>query len=141
MNINQFNFSTQATIALSIGVLWLIFGIVADAMGAHLLASHLESKSLENIYTPAVRHLFNGGFGALLMITLYKISGKKFFLQSAWLLHLGVLLFSGTLLLIFVSKVYLSGHLAFLGRITPFGGLLMILSWLWLFFGLIRNIK
>jgi uncharacterized membrane protein YgdD (TMEM256/DUF423 family) len=139
MNINQFKFSTQAAFALSIGALWLIFGIVADAMGAHLLASYLESNSLSNLYTPAVRHLFYGGLGSLILVLLFSVSNKKYFIQSAWLLHLGVFLFSGTLLLIFVSKVYLSGQLTILGRITPFGGLLMILAWIWTFVGLIRK--
>jgi uncharacterized membrane protein YgdD (TMEM256/DUF423 family) len=139
MNINQFKFSTSEAMALSIAVLWMILGIVADAMGAHLFASFLENKALNNMYSPAVRHLFYGGLGSLILVLLFNVSNKRYFVQSAWLLHSGVLLFSGTLLLIFVSKVYMSVQLTFLGRITPFGGLLMILAWLWTFVGLIRK--
>ena len=121
------NWSATAATALALAV---IFG----AFGAHGLRDRLDAYST-SVYEKAVLYHFFHALGMLfvsLMPKLGYLSGR----QANWvcaLLLAGVVLFSGSLYVLAVTRI------PTLGIITPFGGLSFIAAWLALAWMLLRN--
>lgn len=121
------NWSATAATALALAV---IFG----AFGAHGLRDRLDSYST-NVYEKAVLYHFFHALG-LLFVSLMPKLGYLTARQTGWvcgLLLAGIVLFSGSLYVLAVTRIQT------LGIITPFGGLAFIGGWLALAWMLLRN--
>lgn len=108
-------------------ILSAIFGmlaIVSGAFGAHALKSVLSATALENWKTAVFYQLTH----ALVLLFLSTKPEHKLINTAAWCFSLGILCFSGSLYLLSLRDV-LELPLAFLGPVTPFGGLLLIGGW------------
>lgn len=104
----------------SIAALGLAIGIILGAFGAHGLKPILPENSFSAYETSVFYWLLQSV--AALSISLGK--------WPARLLLTGQLAFSGSLFLL--STQLLHGFkVAWLGPITPLGGLLLIVAWLW----------
>ncbi len=106
---------------LAAGAAFVALGIIAGAFGAHVLSGRLSSGALALWHT-AARYWMYGSFG-LALIGLAARGGRSF-TASAWLLFVGVVVFSGT-----VGAIAL-GAPHWLGAVTPLGGLAMIAGFL-----------
>ena len=102
-------------------------GVLLGATGKHALKEEVESKLYQNFETGLKYHQVHGV--ALLAIALGSlvVPGKtraSRLQASGWLMFAGLILFSGSLyLLAFTgSEIF--------GRVTPFGGTLIMASWL-----------
>ena len=110
---------------LSLACILAAVAISTGAFGAHFLREQLqlEVRALE-VCDIAVRYLFWNALGLGLLALL---SGME---RPSRLILYGVMVFAATLFL-----VALNGHLPFrsnwLGAVTPVGGVLMIVGWLW----------
>ena len=121
------NWSATAATALALAV---IFG----AFGAHGLRDRLDAYST-GVYEKAVLYHFFHALGMLFVSLMPKL-GYLSVRQTSWvcaLLLAGVVLFSGSLYILAVTRI------PTLGIITPFGGLSFIAAWLALAWMLLRN--
>ncbi len=111
---------------VSIAALNLAVAVMLGAFGAHALKTQLTPHLL-SVYHTAVQYQFFHALGLLILgigLRCGAVSARA--RVSAWLLQVGIVLFSGSLYLLAVSGI------GWLGVITPFGGSALIIGWLWL---------
>ncbi|NND94774.1 MAG: DUF423 domain-containing protein [Flavobacteriales bacterium] len=110
----------------------IALAVALGALGAHFLKEHLSADSLDSFETGVRYHLFHGL--ALLVIPCLPIAKNK--LKTPWrIMALGMILFSFSIYGLSTRSLFgLESGLRWLGPITPLGGILLILSWLWISF-------
>src|SRR5262245_8517576 len=109
---------------------WIFLGavlgaisVVAGAFGAHALAARLGPRELQ-LWETAARYLMYGGL-AIVLVGLFGAQGARRGVTAAgWCLLAGSVVFSGT-----VFGLALGGP-RWLGAVTPLGGTLLILGFL-----------
>ena len=114
-----------------------IFGIIAvvfGAFGAHALKAQLSVTALENWKTAVIYQFVH----ALALLLLATLPTNTFIRISAWFFTLGIVCFSGSLYLLSLRGI-LTINTAFLGPITPLGGLFFIIGWVCLFFSAFKK--
>lgn len=107
---------------LRISAINLAMAVAFGAFGSHGLKNIANDYQLQ-IWQTATLYLFIHALGLLAIGVLHTVSRHRASL-SAWLIQIGVLIFSGTLYLMAL------GLPKWLGAITPIGGTLMIIGWL-----------
>ncbi|MBE0442361.1 MAG: DUF423 domain-containing protein [Psychrobacter sp.] len=108
---------------IGIAAINMAVAVALGAFGAHGLKNIASAQQLEWWHT-ATLYLFIHTLGLLLVGLLIRL---KYITQTtAWLLQIGIIIFSGSL-----YAMTLGAPLWF-GAITPIGGVLMIIGWLWL---------
>ena len=122
--------SSIRQIAAIFGIIAVIFG----AFGAHALKAQLSATALENWKT-AVNYQF---VHALALLLLASLPTSTFIRLSAWFFTLGIACFSGSLYLLSLKDI-LTINTAYLGPITPLGGLFFIIGWACLFFSAFKK--
>ena len=97
------------------------------AFGAHGLKNRLDVYSM-SVYEKAVFYHFVHALGILLVAALSRTGALSISAEGrvAWLLLIGIIIFSGSLYALAISGVRI------LGAITPIGGLAFIAGWLML---------
>jgi uncharacterized membrane protein YgdD (TMEM256/DUF423 family) len=109
--------SRALRIAASLGLLAVALG----AFGAHGLRPLLTRNEAVSLWEKAVFYHF------IHAVILFILAGRAPFHRGPWLSFLiGIMLFSGSLYLLALTKLH------WLGAITPFGGVSFIVGWLWL---------
>ena len=119
----------SATGATALGL-----AVILGAFGAHGLRDRLDAYST-SVYEKAVFYHFIHALG-LLIVSLMPKAGYLSQNQAAWIcgfLSAGIVLFSGSLYVLAVTRV------PALGIVTPFGGVSFIAAWLMLAWVLLRN--
>ncbi|MEQ9376509.1 MAG: DUF423 domain-containing protein [Imperialibacter sp.] len=114
-----------------------VFGALAvgiGAFGAHSLKQHLLEIGRFDTFETAVRYHFYHTFALLVVGLLQLRFNNKYLRWSANSFLAGILLFSGSLYILCLAP-----NLAYLGIITPFGGLFFIAGWLITAFGISRQ--
>ena len=112
----------------------MALAVILGAFGAHGLRARLDAYSM-SVYEKAVFYHFIHALGVLIVSMMPK-AGYLSQSQGAWicgLLSAGIVLFSGSLYVLAVTRI------PSLGIITPFGGLAFIAGWLALAWILLRN--
>jgi uncharacterized membrane protein YgdD (TMEM256/DUF423 family) len=116
-----------------------IFGLTAvvlGAFGAHALKALLSPTDLD-AWKTAVSYQFYHTL-ALLFLSGFSKYRSRSIRFSYWAFSAGIILFSGSIYLLSFRAI--SGvNLSFLGPVTPVGGLLLILGWLFLLFAALKN--
>ena len=102
-----------------------MLAVVAGAFGAHGLRARLAPEQLESWATAAHYQLLHSV--VLLALALFAVYSGRSIKLPASLFTAGIVLFSGSIYLLVLTK------LRWLGPVTPIGGLLLILGWLSLF--------
>ena len=116
------------------GATALALAVIIGAFGAHGLRDRLDAYST-SVYEKAVMYHFFHALG-ILIVSMMPKAGYLSQMQAAWvcgLLTAGIVLFSGSLYVLAVTRVPM------LGAITPFGGVSFIAGWLMLAWVLLRN--
>ncbi|HYZ87049.1 MAG TPA: DUF423 domain-containing protein [Bryobacteraceae bacterium] len=118
----------------AIGAFGLGLAVILGAFGAHGLRDRLDAYSL-GVYERAVFYQFVHALGLLTMPLFLKAGmiAESSANRAAWLLLIGIVVFSGSLYALAISGIRA------LGAITPIGGLAFIGGWLLLGFGLLRS--
>lgn len=114
----------SARFALVLGALLMFVAVALGAFGAHALKARL-SPDLQAVWQTAVTyHAWHAlglvGIGLLLIHS----PDRPWAVLAAWMLLLGIVLFSGSL-----YAMALTGVKA-LGAVTPFGGVAFLAGWL-----------
>tara|TARA_B000000441_G_C21427080_1_gene169047 strand:+ start:114 stop:524 length:411 start_codon:yes stop_codon:yes gene_type:complete len=102
-------------------------GVILGATGKHALEGKVDEELSSGFETGLRYHQTHGV--ALLAVTLFSLClpssrRQKYLIISGWLIFLGIVVFSGSLYL-----MAFTGILDF-GKLTPVGGILLILGWL-----------
>tara|TARA_R110002096_G_scaffold200944_1_gene385193 strand:- start:1218 stop:1592 length:375 start_codon:yes stop_codon:yes gene_type:complete len=108
---------------IGIAAINMAIAVALGAFGAHGLEGRVSTQQLEWWHT-ATLYLFVHALGLLLVGLLIRL---KYITQTtAWLLQIGIIIFAGSLYAMTL------GAPRWFGAITPIGGVLMIVGWLWL---------
>ena len=102
-------------------------GVILGATGKHALEGKVDEELRSGFETGLRYHQIHGV--ALLAVSLCSLClpgsrRQKYLIISGWLIFLGIVVFSGSLYL-----MVFTGILDF-GKLTPVGGILLILGWL-----------
>ncbi|MDX8552974.1 DUF423 domain-containing protein [Tenacibaculum sp. 1B UA] len=118
------------TIAAVLGVIAVVLG----AFGAHALKAKLTSEAIESFQT-AVRYQF---FHVLLLlfVNMFTEFTNKEKNRISYFLIAGILLFSGSIYLIYLANVPAKG----IWFVTPLGGLLLIVGWSLLIYSFFKKV-
>ena len=111
------------------GALFGLSGVMIGAFGAHSLKALLTADQLA-IYHTGVDYQFVHALALLLLGTLAHHQSPKAWQVAAILFIAGVFIFSGSLYLLVLTDT------AWLGAITPIGGVSFIAGWAALLWGL-----
>jgi uncharacterized membrane protein YgdD (TMEM256/DUF423 family) len=120
----------------AVGAALLALAVALGAFGAHGLKDRLDPYSM-TVYEKAVFYHFLHALGILLVALLGRTGaiGAAGQARVAWLLLVGIALFSGSLYVLAVTGVRA------LGAVTPLGGLAFIAGWLLLAYEALRSQK
>jgi uncharacterized membrane protein YgdD (TMEM256/DUF423 family) len=109
----------------AIGAVLMALAVGMGAFGAHGLRNRLDAYSM-SVYEKAVFYHFIHALGILLTSLLARTNAISIAGQArvAWLLLIGIIIFSGSLYALALSGARI------LGAITPIGGIAFIAGWL-----------
>lgn len=108
--------------------------IAIGAFGAHGLKQMLDADALAT-FEVGVRYQMYHAFGILILGILPSIS-EKLKKGIFWFFIVGILFFSGSIYLLSMNSV-LPFDASTIGFVTPLGGLLFIIGWFLLAYGLL----
>ena len=120
--------------ALIIACLLGALSVILGAFGAHSLKGKLDPNLLESFKT-GVSYMFLHAI-VILLINSIKLLDNKILKLSNSFFFIGILFFTGSILLIVMGV-----PAKLIWFVTPLGGLLLILGWLSLAYGVWRNKK
>lgn len=119
---------------LRTGAVFGALAVITGAFGAHGLKPHLTDYQIA-IFEKGVQYQFYHTAAMLAVALLLKQSPDNQWLKRAgWCFILGIIFFSGSLYLL-ACRDLLPLPVAWVGPITPIGGLCFILGWGMLFMG------
>ena len=118
---------------IKIAIFLAVTAVALGALGAHALKYILSDSQLHSFETGVRYQLFHAI--TLLILALNTEKFNHHLKKSLKLMTTGVYLFSFSIYLLSIQDV-IGISLTFLGPITPIGGLLLITSWILLFFSI-----
>lgn len=117
-----------------LGSVLMFLGVGAGAFGAHGLSRYFEQyPDLSGTYDTAVQYLMIHGLALFAVAWISSNWPGRLANWAGYLFLLGILLFSGSLFLLVLTRV------GWLGAITPFGGAAFLAGWLCLALAAWRN--
>lgn len=125
--------NNKIKIFFAIASFMMALGIAFGAFGAHALKSILDEYFLK-IYNTGVQYHFYNTLGLFIATFIYalKPTSKKI-LISLWLIIIGMIIFSFSLYFLAIL------NMPILGAVTPIGGTLLIIAWLILAYGILKD--
>ena len=125
--------NNKIKIFFAIASFMMALGIALGAFGAHALKNILDEYFLKIYNTGVQYHFYNTlGLFAATFIYALKPDSKKIFI-SLWLIIIGMIIFSFSLYFLAIL------NMPILGAITPIGGTLLIIAWLTLTYGILKD--
>ena len=125
--------NNKIKIFFAIASFMMALAIAFGAFGAHALKSILDEYFLKIYNTGIQYHFYNTlGLFAATFIYALKPDSKKIFI-SLWLIIIGMIIFSFSLYFLAIL------NMPILGAITPIGGTLLIIAWLTLTYGILKD--
>ncbi|HET6244305.1 MAG: DUF423 domain-containing protein [Bacteroidetes bacterium] len=105
--------------------------VILGAMGAHALKDILHPDLL-NSFETGVQYQFYHSLALIGVASLQFNYQSKFFSFASWSFIIGIILFSGSIYLLTLRELLNMPGLRILGPVTPFGGISLILGWIFL---------
>jgi uncharacterized membrane protein YgdD (TMEM256/DUF423 family) len=119
--------------SIKIAILFCLSAVILGAFGAHSLKEVLSENQLSSFQT-GVRYQFFHGLTILILSFNMNYFTKR--LSSIIkIMSVGIILFSFSIYLLNIQDL-IGFSMSYLGPITPIGGLLLITSWIGLFFSI-----
>lgn len=118
---------------LAIASFMMALAISLGAFGAHGLKSILDEYMLK-VYNTGIQYHFYNTLGLFIATFIYalKPQSRKIYI-SLWLILIGMIIFSFSLYALTIL------NMPILGAITPIGGTLLIIAWLTLTYGILKD--
>ena len=117
---------------LILGTLFSLFTVILGAFGAHALKEQLTEYD-QSIYDKAVFYQMFHAMGIFVVTFIGDYYSSINISVIIWAFVLGIVLFSGSLYFLAVTKI------KWLGMVTPIGGTFFIIGWGMLFFKLLKT--
>lgn len=111
------------------GILGLLT-VVIGAFGAHALKNILIENGTLSTFETGVKYQFYHAIALLIAGILAEKISKSWMKRAVYSFIYGIILFSGSLYVLSLSR------LSFLGAITPVGGVLLIGGWVCMLWGI-----
>jgi uncharacterized membrane protein YgdD (TMEM256/DUF423 family) len=119
--------------SIKIAILFCLSAVILGAFGAHALKEVLSESQLSSFQT-GVRYQFFHGL-AILILSFNMNYFTKRLSSIIKIMSVGIILFSFSIYLLNIQDL-VGFSMSYLGPITPIGGLLLITSWIGLFFSI-----
>ncbi|TWD99529.1 uncharacterized membrane protein YgdD (TMEM256/DUF423 family) [Neobacillus bataviensis] len=116
-----------------VGAINAFLAVALGAFGAHGLKDRLDAHYLEIWKTGVTYQMFHATGILIIALLLGKVPMSSLFNWSGWLMLVGIILFSGSLYLLSLTKV------GVLGAITPIGGVCFLSAWVLMIVGAVKN--
>lgn len=123
---------------LAAGCLGAGLAVILGAFGAHALKQRLAETALQTFET-GVRYQMYHAFAILAAVWLAERLHSGLPLTAGWLFVAGVVLFSGSIYLLATRTLLGIESWAWLGPVTPLGGLCFIAGWIVLAVAVLRG--
>ncbi len=118
---------------LALGCINAMLVVIIGAFAAHGLKARLTVENMA-IFQTGVQYHFYHAVGLILVgLIAWHFPASPYLRWSAWLMVIGIVLFSGSLYTLSITNI------RWLGMITPFGGMAFILAWLVLTIGIVKS--
>jgi uncharacterized membrane protein YgdD (TMEM256/DUF423 family) len=115
-----------------LGAINAFLSVALGAFGAHGLKSKLEPYYMD-IWQTGVQYQMYHALGLLIIgVLAAKLPANSLIATSGWLMFAGIVLFSGSLFVLALTKV------SVLGAITPFGGVAFLAAWILVIFTAVK---
>ena len=115
-----------------IGAINAFLAVALGAFGAHGLEGKVEPKYLEIWKTGVTYQMFHATGILIIGILLGKLPATSLLSWSGWLMLIGIILFSGSLYVLTLTKI------SVLGAITPLGGVSFLAAWVLLIIAAVK---
>ncbi len=117
--------------------------IALGAMAAHFLKSKLETGLITELnlqtFETAARYQMYHSIALLAIALMYGELNSKLIVKAGYCFMIGIVLFSGSLYLLSTANLIGLTSFAWLGPITPIGGLFFITGWLLIAFSALKK--
>jgi len=121
-----------------IGVLFCLMAVFFGAMAAHLVKAQFGPSAYDT-FALASQYQFYHGLGLLALAVFQNKYKNNYFTIAFICFSIGIILFSGSLYLLAVKSVIHPGFIKILGPLTPIGGIVFILGWIFFLFGIVKS--
>ena len=118
---------------LLIGIASSGLSVIIGAFGAHGLSDLLTRTERTETFETAVKYQFYHSLGLILIGILFHLFSQPAIKTSAYLMLIGMIIFSGSLYILCLTNV------SKWGAVTPVGGLILIIAWGFLFMGVLKT--
>ena len=108
---------------LLIGAILGFLGVALGAFGAHGLKNRLSPEMLEVFDTGVRYHMYHTIAVLIVAAAIGHIGNARLLAMAGWFFFAGILLFSGSLYALALTRV------GILGAVTPIGGLFFLIGW------------
>ncbi len=115
------------------GTLMGAFSVIIGAFGAHALKAILQASGRIDTFETAVKYQFYHAFALILVGIIMFHLKHQLFNYAGYSFIIGTIIFSGSLYILCITGI------TKFGMITPIGGLIMIVGWILLMFGIIKS--
>lgn len=115
-----------------LGAINAFLAVALGAFGAHGLEGKLEPKYMENWKTAVNYQMFHAIGLLVIGVLVGKLPMSSLISTSGWLIFIGIILFSGSLYVLSLTKI------SILGAITPFGGVSFLIGWVFVIFAAVK---
>ncbi len=116
---------------ITVGIMGVL-SIIMGAFGAHIISGKISEKYMD-IYNTGTDYLMFHALALLALTFMNRYISRAYLNTIYYFFVIGVVLFSGSLLVISLSELTGMG-IGSLGILTPIGGLLLIIGWIILIF-------
>ncbi|WP_080843785.1 DUF423 domain-containing protein [Cytobacillus gottheilii] len=115
-----------------LGAINAFLSVALGAFGAHGLEGRVEPKYLETWKTGVTYQMFHATGLLIIGVLLGKLPASSLLSTAGWLMVGGIILFSGSLYVLTLTKI------SVLGAITPLGGLSFLAAWVLLIIAAVK---
>lgn len=112
-----------------VGAINAFLAVALGAFGAHGLKDRLDAYYLDIWKTGVQYQMFHATGLLVVALLLGKVATSSLFTWSGWLMLAGIILFSGSLYVLSLTKI------GPLGAITPIGGVCFLAAWILMIVG------
>ncbi|MBM7648306.1 uncharacterized membrane protein YgdD (TMEM256/DUF423 family) [Bacillus ectoiniformans] len=116
-----------------IGAINAFLSVALGAFGAHGLEGKVEPRYLDIWKTGVQYQMFHATGLILVGILIGQISPSSLLNWSGWAMLIGIILFSGSLYVLTLTKI------SVLGAITPLGGVAFLAGWVLLIMAVVKS--
>ena len=117
-----------------VGAINAFLAVALGAFGAHGLKDKLDAHYLEIWKTGVTYQMFHALGILVVAMLLGRFATSSLFTWSGWLMLAGIILFSGSLYVLSLTKV------GILGAITPLGGVCFLAAWILIVVGAVKHL-